>query len=114
MYSCCYEGPILIFSVLITEGVRHTSSVCGASGLLERPPFFSRCTQKKVYTCVAMKEPGVKGFEPLNVGSKFRCLTPWRHPIFFFKKLFFWLENQTHETIYFAPISIYMANAYTE
>ena len=23
---------------------------------------------------------GVKGFEPLNVGSKFRCLTTWRHP----------------------------------
>ena len=25
---------------------------------------------------------GVKGFEPLNVGSKFRCLTTWRHPIY--------------------------------
>ena len=25
-------------------------------------------------------QSGVKGFEPLNVGSKFRCLTTWRHP----------------------------------
>ena len=24
--------------------------------------------------------PGEKGFEPLNVGSKFRCLTTWLHP----------------------------------
>ncbi len=23
---------------------------------------------------------GEKGFEPLNVGSKFRCLTTWLHP----------------------------------
>ena len=23
---------------------------------------------------------GVKGFEPLNVGIKIRCLTTWRHP----------------------------------
>lgn len=26
---------------------------------------------------------GMKGFEPLNVGSKFRCLTTWLHPIHF-------------------------------
>ena len=29
----------------------------------------------------------MKGFEPLNVGSKFRCLTTWLHPIIFQKFL---------------------------
>ena len=27
-----------------------------------------------------LQGPGVKGFEPLNVGTKIRCLTTWRHP----------------------------------
>ena len=34
---------------------------------------------KKYIIC--KKNSGVKGFEPLNVGSKFRCLTTWLHPM---------------------------------
>ena len=40
---------------------------------------------------------GVKGFEPLTVGSKFRCLTTWLHPMTYtcilllFFNLMFWL-----------------------
>ena len=37
------------------------------------PQIFDSCT-------IFILSAGEKGFEPLNAGSKFRCLTTWLHP----------------------------------
>ena len=46
---------------------------------------FALPTELSRHKCVLSMNvlAGMKGFEPLNVGSKFRCLTTWLHPIHF-------------------------------